>query len=494
VTAATRLSRSALPGLPPHVGRPGYDLAGHPPAIVHFGPGAFFRAHQCAYVDTLLESDPRWGICAVALRSSGVRDALAGQDRLYTLAILDRHPSMRVLGPLKQVLVASQEAAAVRERLASPATRLVTATVTEKGYCLTPDGDLDLEHPDIRHDLSGGIAPTSLIGWLVDGYRMRRAEGLMPFTVASCDNLSGNGERLRRAVLQFARRTDARLADWIEGEARFPSTMVDSITPATDDALKARVAAETGVADAWPIQREAFTQWVIEDSFCGERPALDRAGATFTTDVGAFERAKLRLLNGTHSTLAYLGLLAGHETVADAMADEPLAALVEAMMREEIEPTLDRRRGLDLPSYIDAVLARFRNPAIRHMLSQIAWDGSQKLPIRLLGTIGDRIRSDAPFDRLALGVAAWMRFVRMRARQSVPITDPLDGQLAEIGLACEGHAEADVDRFLRLTAVFPPALAAVPSLRTAIVDAYAALCDPAAAIAASLSQTRTVVP
>lgn len=480
--SAGRLSQSKLSNLPASARLPAYDREQVTPGIVHFGPGAFFRAHQATYIDDVLATDPRWGISAVALKTPGVRDALAPQNWLYTIAVLDEQPSMRVIGALKDVLVASEQADAVRARLAAPTTHLVTITVTEKGYCLAPGGGLDLTHPDIQHDLASPDAPSSLIGWLVEGLRLRRAAGLGPFTVLSCDNLTSNGAKLRRAVLDFAAAKDPELAAWIEAEGRFPSTMVDSITPATDDALRARVAEALGVEDAWPIQREAFVQWVIEDSFAGPHPDFASVGATLTSDVAAFERAKLRLLNGPHSALAYIGLLMGHVTVAEAMADADLSAFAERLMREDIAPTLQATPGLDLDEYITAVLKRFRNPAIRHLLAQIAWDGSQKLPYRIFGTISDRLAAGSSIDRLALPIAAWMRFVVRRSRERIAITDPLAAQLAEIGLACTGDAAADVERFLALDAVFPRALCENAAFKAALVSGFAALSNPRSAV------------
>lgn len=478
-----RLSRHNLARLPAAVQRPCYDRSGHAPGIVHFGPSAFFRAHQAAYVDDLLAHDPRWGIAAVALKSTGVRDALAGQDWLYTLATLNDRPQMRVIGALADVISAREAAAKVRVLLAAPTTHVVTLTITEKGYCLAPDGGLNMDHPDIQNDLLAEVEPVSVIGWLVEGFRLRRAAGLPAFTVISCDNLVANGTRLRRAVLELAQAKDPALAVWIEGEARFPCTMVDSITPATDDALRARVNGALGLEDAWPVQREAFSQWVIEDSFSGHRPALERVGATFTSDVAAYERAKLRLLNGPHSTLAYIGLLLGHETVAEAMADWALSAFITRLMREDIAPTLTPTPGLDLENYGEAVRRRFRNPAIRHLLSQIAWDGSQKLPYRILGTVCDRLAAGAPINCLVLPIAAWMRFIRLRAREGAAIIDPLAERLAGIGRACTGEAERDVDSFLKLEAVFAPALVADPRFRAALIKGYATLDTPQAMLA-----------
>lgn len=452
---------------------PAYDRDATTLGIVHFGPGAFFRAHQASYVDDLLKRDPRWAICAVALKSSGVRDALTPRDGLYTLVELGETTRFRTIGAIRELLVAGEEAGRVANRLTSPDTRLVTLTVTEKGYCLSGDGALDPGHPDIRHDLAEPGHPVSVIGWLVEGLARRRAAGLAPFVTLSCDNLPGNGRKLKAAVVRLAEARDADLARWIATEARFPSSMVDSITPATDDALRARVLAETGVDDAWPIQRETFTQWILEDDLGPDAPDLASVGVTLTSDVEAWEQAKLRLLNGAHSTLAYVGLLRGLETVREAMDDAPLAAFVRAMMREDIAPTLRAPAGLDIPAYVEALLARFRNPAIAHRLSQIAWDGSQKLPIRLLGTVTDALAAGRPIDRLAVPVAAWIRFVAARAASAEPLVDPL----APILTALARGERGDVARFLGLETVFPPALAADARFSAAVDRAWINLPD-----------------
>lgn len=479
--APVRLSERTLGRVASSVRTPRYDRHQVTTGIVHFGPGAFFRAHQGSYVEELLAKRADFGICGVALQSAGVRDALAPQDFLYTLAILDDVQSFRVLGALREVLVAPESPAAVISRLESPATRLVTATVTEKGYCLAADGSLDLAHALIQRDLATPRAPVTLIGYLVEGLRRRRAVGLPPFTVVSCDNLVDNGRRLGAAVAQFAHALDPDFAAWIAGEVAFPRTMVDSITPATDEALRARVSEALGVHDSWPVQREGFVQWVVEDGHSGAIP-WDDAGVTLTNDIAAWDRAKLRLLNGAHSTLAYLGLLAGYETVSQAMADEHLSTFVRTLMIEDIRPTLDAPEGLDPLRYIEAILTRFRNSAIRHPLAQIAWDGSQKLPFRLIGTIGDRLASGAPIDRLCVSVAAWLQFVRWRAHARIAIVDPLADRLAELGRASSGRAASDLPHFLALDMVFPAALAADTRFRSSLNAAYERLSVPAVQI------------
>ncbi|HEY2621891.1 MAG TPA: mannitol dehydrogenase family protein, partial [Dyella sp.] len=289
---ATRLSLKTLAGLPSSVLKPAYRPGDTRIGIVHIGPGAFHRAHQAVYLDDLLADHPDWAICGVSLHSADVRDALQPQDGLYALALLGEQSQLRVIGSIRELLWARDEPAAVLARLADPSVRLVTLTITEKGYCLSGQ-DLDVNHPDIVHDLASPSSPHSAIGYLVAGLRARQQQGLAPYTVLSCDNLADNGHRLRRAVLQYARRIDATLASWIEAQVAFPCSMVDSITPATDDALRARVGSELGCVDAWPIQRETYTQWVVEDRFCNERPPFERVGVTMSHDIAGYDRAKL---------------------------------------------------------------------------------------------------------------------------------------------------------------------------------------------------------
>ncbi|MCC4601648.1 mannitol dehydrogenase family protein [Xanthomonas melonis] len=470
-----QLSPATLVHLPQAILKPDYDPKHTTIGIVHLGAGAFHRAHQAVYIDDLLAHDPSWAICAVSLHNPSVRDALRPQDGLYTLALLDEHPQLRIIGAIRQVLCAADEQAAVLARLADPTVRLVTLTITEKGYCLAGD-TLDLTHPDIGHDIAHPGTPRSAVGYLVAGLHQRRQQGIAPFTVLSCDNLPDNGSLLRRAVLQLAEQHDPALAGWIEQHVSFPRSMVDSITPATDDALRANVQAQTHLLDAWPIQRERYSQWVIEDDFCNGRPDLARVGVVLSDDIAGYARAKLRLLNAPHSALAYLGSLLGLETVAEAMRHQPLAAFVETLMREDIAPTLQPMPGFDAQQYSDAILARFRNPAIRHLLAQIAWDGSQKIPVRLLASIGDALAAGRPIQRLCLPVAAWLHFVRRQAHRGAALVDPLSDALSALGRAATGDAAADVARFMAVDTVFG-ALAAEPRFTDALTSAYAALGD-----------------
>jgi fructuronate reductase len=446
--------------------------------IVHLGAGAFHRAHQAVYTeDAMVIAGGDWGICGVSLRSGEVQQALRPQDWLYTLAILDTEISYRIVGALNSVLVAARELPRVLEAMADPGTHIYTVTVTEKGYCLNLRGELNTEHPDIRHDLMNPRAPVTVIGIVVEALRRRFEAGAAAPTVISCDNLMNNGRLLANAVLEFARLADAETARRIEDRVSFPCTMVDSITPATDDALRERVARETGLSDMLPVQREAFTQWVIENRFAGARPEWEAVGAILTDDVRPYENAKLRLLNAAHSALAYLGSLMELETVFEAMRTAALPACIRRMMESEIAPAIKPLPGLKTEDYVAAILRRFQNPSIRHHLSQIAWDGSQKIPIRILGTLRENLATGRPVRCLCLVVAGWMHFVRMQGARGLKLNDPLADRLSRIGAACTLAAATDVARFLELEEVFARDLATTPDFVKALTGAYQALAD-----------------
>ncbi len=449
MTDRPRLGTAVLDQLPAAVARPRYPRAGVATGIVHLGIGAFHRAHQAAYTDAVLAAgDGRWGILGASLRSRETLDALAPQDGLYALAVRDATGErLQVIGSVTGLLVAPADPGALLAAMAAPGTRIVSLTVTEKGYCRRPAaGELDEDHPDIRHDLAHPGAPRSALGFIVEALRRRRAAGIPAFTALCCDNLPHNGSTLHRLLSRFAVLRDPDLGRYVEGELRCPSTMVDRIVPATTEADRTGIAAALGCTDAWPVVTEPFSQWVIEDRFALGRPAWDGAGAMFVTDVAPYELAKLRLLNGSHSTLAYLGSLAGHETVADAMAAPGFAALVHRLMLEEAAPTLPPVPGLDVERYAASLIERFRNPALRHRTAQIAMDGSQKLPQRLLDTVRDRLAAGQSCASLALGVAAWMRYVTGTDEKGQPIDlrDPLAGDLRRLtaGLATAGPLAA----------------------------------------------------
>jgi fructuronate reductase len=425
--------------------------------IVHLGLGAFSRAHLALYTEDA--GDPDWGILGVSLQRPDQRDLLAPQDCLYTA--VERGPegaTARIVTCLTGALVAPEDPEAVLAAMSAAATRIVTLTITEKGYCHDPaTGRLNLTHPTIAHDLAHPAAPRGAIGFLVEALRRRQAAGQRPFTVLCCDNLPANGRVLAHLVEAFATQRDAALAAWITAETRFPCSMVDRIVPATTAADVAEVAALTGFEDAAPVIHEPFRQWVIEDHFVdGARPRWEAGGAQFVTEVEPFEHMKLRLLNGAHSALAYLGYLGGHETIAQTLADPGYASFVERLWRDEIVPVVPPPPETDLLAYVAALAARFSNPAIRHRTWQIAMDGSQKLPQRLLGTIRERLARDLPLPCLALVIAGWIRYVGGVDEQGAPIDvrDPLGDRLRAVQAEWPEDPEARVRAVLALGQIF----------------------------------------
>ncbi|MDU0355144.1 mannitol dehydrogenase family protein [Paraglaciecola aquimarina] len=454
---------------------PEYRLNGHNPeiGIVHIGPGAFFRGHQSWYTHTAMQlAGGDWGISCVSMRSAGVSEALNPQDGLYTVAVLDADTSYEVVGSIQEVLIAKEQYQALQARLSSEKTKFVTMTITEKGYCLNSEGNLDLNNPDIKQDLSGEQQACSAIGVLVEALATRQKAGIAPFCAMSCDNLTDNGKKLRNALIQYAQQVDANLAIWLEDNLICPCSMVDSITPATDDALRQQVSEQLSITDNWPIKRESFVQWVVEDCLPADKPAWKEAGVTFTSDVAGFENAKLRLLNCPHSSMAYLGVLAEIETVNDAMQQAGLVKFIQKMIESEIVPSFTAPKELDVVAYSADILKRFRNPAIRHLLSQIAWDGSQKLPMRILPIIEQNIADGNPIESLSVAIAAWCLFIRKRYIEQEQLVDPLADKLLAIAAACTDDAEQDIAQFLSVKEVFGNKLSADKTFKTSLTQAY----------------------
>ncbi len=465
--------------------RPDYDRTRLTPGIVHLGLGAFFRAHGAEYTDDVLEksfgaSSIPWGVIGASLQRPDQRDKLKPQDGLYTL--IERAPDgdkARIIGSLLDVVVAKENPEALLRHMADPATRIVSLTITEKGYCHDPaTGKLDPKHPDIVHDLANPAAPRSAVGFIVEALRRRQEAGAAPFTVLCCDNLPSNGKLVSGFVTDCARLHDDKLASWIAQNAAFPSTMVDRIVPAATPADLESARKLIGLVDEAAVAHEPFRQWVIEDTFVGgARPAWENAGAQFVSDVAPFENMKLKLLNASHSALAYLGYLAGHETITDTVSDPVFRRYVQRLWNEEIIPVFPATAGMDLDSYVAALLARYSNPAIRHRTWQIAMDGSQKLPQRLLGTIRSRLKAGLPLPMLALAVAAWMRYVGGTDEKGAPIDvrDPLAKSLREKIDAAGSDPDARVAALLGVTAVFGADLSADAGFRQTVTSAYAAL-------------------
>ena len=399
-----RLSAANLGALPTSVARPRYDRGARGVGIVHLGIGAFHRAHMAAYTDDAMAAgEGDWRILGVSLRSPTVRDQMHPQDGLYTLVERSADGAKaRIIGSVADVLVASEERERLVATLAAATTHIASFTITEKGYCRAPDGSLDLSLADER----------SAYSYLAEAFARRRDAGLPGLTLLSCDNLSGNGAQLQRLMTEYLTDNTPELTGWFQSNCACPSTMVDRIVPATTDSDRQATKAMLGIRDEAAVVTEPFSQWVIEDNFAGPRPAWENHGAQITSNVHAYENAKLRMLNGAHSALAYLGLQRGHEYVHQAIADPELAPLIDKLMRDEAATSLTAAPGQDLSAYADALIERFKNPALNHRLAQIAMDGSQKIPQRWLETLAFHQKHNRQCSAILAGIAAWLCHIR----------------------------------------------------------------------------------
>jgi mannitol 2-dehydrogenase len=457
---STRLSDDSLPTLPDRLEVPTYDRSALATGVVHVGVGNFHRAHQAVYLDRLLAEGgaSEWAICGVGLRpgDARMRDALAPQDGLFTL--LTKHPDgtteARVIGPITDYALATDDTEAAVARMADPATRIVSLTITEGGYnVVEATGEFDAENPDVQHELAHPDEPRTVYGYLASALARRREAGTPPFTVMSCDNVQHNGDLTRRMLLAFARLRDADLADWIERDVAFPNTMVDRITPVTDEADIQYVEETYGVRDAWPVPCEPFIQWIVEDDFCNGRPDLEAVGVTFVDDVTPYEEMKLRLLNAGHSVVGLLGAVHGYDTIDACLADEVFADFLAGFLREEAAPPLGTVEGVDLDAYQKSLVQRFGNPAIRDTVARICSYSSDKLPKFLLPTIRANLASGGPIDRATLVVAAWCYYSdrqQSKAGDPLDIQDPMQDALHR---AARGTKD-DVLSFVRLEEVF----------------------------------------
>ena len=431
------LDAKTLSFLPTTVTPPHYDRAEIKPGIVHIGVGGFHRAHEAVYLDDLmaLGGAKEWGICGVGLRPEDqpMRDALAPQDCLYTLVTRDAEgDAARVVGSLVRYIFAPEEEAAFRAVLAAPETRIVSLTITEGGYAPNPSD------------------PKNVFRYLADALRERRDNGLKPFTVLSCDNLPGNGDAAKRALLASAPDTD--LAHWIAQNAAFPNSMVDRITPQTTDADRELVRAEFGIDDAWPVMCEPFKQWIIEDEFCDGRPAWEQVGAQIVPNVAPYETMKLSLLNGSHFAIAYLGFLAGFSTVPEVMADLQFRTFIQCLMDDEVTPLLPPVPGIDLSDYKKTLLVRFDNPAIKDQITRLCLNGSGKFPQYLRPSLEKALKQGRSHRLLTLALAGWLRYLTGTDEQgqAYPIDDPRASELAPLAREAGSYPRA----LLRVTDIF----------------------------------------
>ncbi|PKH26400.1 fructuronate reductase [Enterobacterales bacterium CwR94] len=476
---------------------PAWDSARLQPRIVHLGCGAFHRAHQALYQHHLLaSSDCDWGICEVNLMSASGQllvENLRQQQLQYCVAEKGADSTtLQIIAAVKEALhPALDGCAGILRALTRPQAAIVSLTITEKGYCTqAATGELDLTHPLIEHDLAHPTTPKSAIGYLVEALRQRREQQLPPFTVLSCDNLRENGHVARTAVLGFADAIDPALAAWIKQHVSFPCTMVDRIVPAVTAESQQEIAALLGVEDPCALACEPFRQWVIEDNFVSGRPEWDRVGAQFVTDVAPFELMKLRMLNGSHSFLAYLGYLGGFHTIADTMQHPAYRKAALALMMAEQAPTLSLPAEINLQQYAEQLITRFSNPSLQHRTWQIAMDGSQKLPQRLLDSLRHHLNVGTDYRHLALGIAGWMRYVLARDEHgaAIDVVDPLSATFTAIN-ARAPEGDARVTALLAIEAIFGTDLPANPAFVATLQHTYQQLCQRGARAAVeSLNQ------
>ncbi len=410
-----RLSLANLSGLPARVGRPAYDPASLTAGILHFGVGNFHRSHQAVYLDDLFNHgrDHDWAIvgAGVFAGEKAGRDRLAAQDWLTTVVEQDSdHVAARVTAPMVDFLTPG-DGPAIVARLADPAIRIVSLTITEGGYFIDPASHrFNPAHPDIVADAAAAERPKTVFGLIIAGLKRRRAEGIAPFTVMSCDNIPHNGRVTSDAVVGLARLSDPGLADWIAANVAFPNGMVDRITPATTDRERRRLADDFGIDDAWPVFCEPFRQWVLEDRFPAGRPALEDVGVTFVDDVSPFELMKIRILNGGHATIAYPAGLMDIHFVHEAMEDPLVRAFLTRVETGEIIPTIPPVPGVVLAEYHDLIQRRFANPRIGDTIRRLCLDGSNRQPKFIVPTIADRLRAGQGVAGLALESALWCRY------------------------------------------------------------------------------------
>ncbi|KPW68065.1 D-mannonate oxidoreductase [Pseudomonas cannabina] len=414
-----KLNKNNLSQLDADIALPAYAVDNTRQGIAHIGVGGFHRAHQAFYTDALMNSGEGldWSICGVGLRPEdrAVRDALAEQDYLYTLYELGDTPDTktRIIASISGMLLAEDSPQALIDTLSSPEIRIVSLTITEGGYCIDDSNGQFMAHlPQIQHDLANPQQPKTVFGFLCAALARRRDEGTLAFTVMSCDNLPHNGAVARKALLTFAALRDAALHDWIAANVTFPNAMVDRITPMTSTAHRQQLAADKHIDDAWPVVCEPFVQWVLEDKFVSGRPAWEHVGVQFTDDVTPYEEMKIKLLNGSHLALTYLGFLKGYRFVHETMNDPLFVRYIRAYMDLDVTPQLVSVPGIDLDDYKDTLIKRFSNQAIADQLERVCSDGSSKFPKFTIPTINRLIVDQGNLERASLVVAAWALYLK----------------------------------------------------------------------------------
>jgi mannitol 2-dehydrogenase len=459
-TQKLSLNQLALAGLPSDIDAPTYDRSQLKAGIVHIGVGGFHRAHQAAYINDLLKTpgSEQWAICGVGLleNNRSLRDILVKQDYLYSLVV--RHPNgkveNKVIGSMIDFIFAPDNKQAVINKLAHIDTKIVSLTITEGGYNLHPTtGDLDLENPDIVHDINNPDDPQTAFGYIAAALKVRKQKGMKAFTVQSCDNIQHNGEVTRKMLLTFTAQQDIELSEWIAIHVKCPNAMVDRITPVTTPTDIDYVTETFGLTDKWPVTTESFSQWVIEDNFSDGRPNWDLAGAQFVTDVTPFEKMKIRLLNAGHSVLGLLGSIHGYSTIDETVSDSDFSEYLRAFMDLEVTPLLEPLEGIDLELYKSTLIERFSNPTIKDSLSRICSESSAKLPKFLIATIHENLNANRDCSLATLVIATWCLYLDKQTNQAQKVLTIQDAMKEEL-IQYAQKTQIDKLAFLKFDSVF----------------------------------------
>ena len=446
------------------------------PKIMHFGPGAFFRAFVASLIDDVNQKDiEKWGIIAVSLNSASTFNKLVGQDFVFNaLSLSSAEKNAEQIVSISDFIVVEKDGKSVLEALSDEQIEIVSLTITEKGYYYNSNKkELDSASQNIIDDLGNPENPKTAVGFIVAGLRERYINKKTPFTILSCDNLPNNGAVIKKIVLDFAQKIDPLLAKWISREVCFPSSMVDRITPATKDQDIINFAEEYGAYDTALVVHEEFFQWVIEDKFSVGRPKFELAEIQMVSNVELHEKMKLRCLNGTHSSLAYLGYLAGYNTISECVSHDSMVKYIQYLWEKEIIPTLETPEGENLNEYCNHLLKRYENSAIEHRTWQIAMDGSQKLPQRILETVTYLLKNEKSFTGMSLAVAAWMQFVSGidLNGKTIDVRDPMADDFAAIFKKSK-TSEKYVEALLNIKEVFPVQLRESSVFKKEIQTAY----------------------
>ena len=455
-----------------------YDRNTIQPSVVHFGVGNFHRCHQAVYMDSLLrQGSDSWGMIGVSMRSANTRDALKPQDFLYTQVTLGGQASFRIIGSILDILVAPEDPGAVVKLVADKSTKLVTTTITEKGYCLS-SGNIDYSHTDISADKASLEKPKTIYGYLAAGIILRSVSDAGPLSIVCCDNIEAGGQKLRAGIYALLKMQAPHLEDWADRNISFASSMVDRVAPATDDALKSLVDSTLNIKDAWPVSAEPFSQWIIEDKFAGPKPPLHEVGVIFTDDIIKYQQMKLRFLNAAHSIIAVLAHLTGHKNIHDALEHPPILEFVSRVLRETILPVTDIPEGFDGSDYIVDVIKRFQNSALPYSAQQVNTDSSQKINLRWFPTIDDALMKSNDTRLMSFMVAAWVVYIE-KALEDEALTDPLHAELFNINQ----NSSTNIGRFLKAIGADNFSFMDSSSFMKTVTRAYKTLSDKDVSVA-----------